>query len=103
MRSLRWGRGAAVFVEGTKPGELVEAEVLVDDGVSPVRVRFVESRLEDDVAFSRVSRRPVAPSPPPGAGGRDVPPLRFGDRRAPGPDHVEPFRWRGWRSGPERK
>lgn len=101
MRSLRWGPGTPVFVD-----ELVEAEVLVDDGEGLVRIRYTEprfNRAEDGVAYARISRRPVAPQPPPGAGGRDVPPLRFGDRQNPGPDHVDPIRWRGWRSGPERK
>jgi hypothetical protein len=103
MRSLRWGRDAAVYVEGVKPGELVEAEVLVDDGVGEVEVRLLATREVVKVPFARLARRAVAAQPPPGRGGHDVAPLHFGDRKNPGPDHREPWRWRGWREGPERK
>lgn len=97
MRSLRWGPRTPVYID-----DVIAAEVLEDDGEGDVLVRYEATRETDRVAFARISRRHVAAQPPPGAGGRDVPPLDFGDRNAPGPDHVEPYRWRGWRQGPER-
>lgn len=109
MRSFRWGPGAAIFLEvdNTIGTALIEAEVVVDDGVNDVEVRYVDPEggvlhprhVVERVAFARVSRRPVAPRPPPGNGGADVPPLDFGDSANPGPDYVEAWRRRGWRSG----
>lgn len=97
-RSFRWGPGSPVYVD-----QVIQAVVVLDDGEGDVELCYLATRETDRVAFARLARRQVAPQPPPGRGGHDVPPLRFGDRQNPGPDHVEPYRWRGWRSGPERK
>lgn len=100
MRSLRYGPNAAVWIGGygRRAGEVVE-----DTGLGPVRVRELASGIEESVEAKDLSVRRTPPGPPPGAGGRDLPPLRFGDRQNPGPDHVEAYRTRGWREGPERQ
>lgn len=100
-RPHRYGEGARVFVSD-RPGRREPADVVSDSGIGPIEVRILATGTIELVAYRDLSIRHVAGvAPPPGAGGRDVPPLDFGTRAHPGPDYQEP-RTRGWREASPR-
>ncbi len=76
MRSVQWAKGSAVYV-ADRPGRREPAEVLVDRGVGLVEVELEGSGASEFVDPRHLQLRRVSPSPPPGAGGRDVEPLKF--------------------------
>jgi hypothetical protein len=101
-RSIKMAPEAPVYVTN-RPGRREAGEVVSDSGIGPIDVRIIATGEIEHVEIRDLQVRRTPARPPPGAGGRDVPPLHFGDRSTPGPDYVEAWRTHGWRSGPERR
>lgn len=74
-RSIVYRAGTPVFVQVDE--HLVPAAVVEDDGRATPRVRLEPTGDVISVDPAWLSLRRGEPSPPPGGGGRDVPPLRF--------------------------